>query len=103
MALLNETYIRIFSGAASAALQEMMKRGGSVEQIAEDAVMTAVAFADCAIENDAVAMQDGRSLRMQIAAQLMAALLEPMQGHTPHTIARRAVELADALIDVVDE
>jgi hypothetical protein len=102
MAMMNETYIRIFSGAASAALQEMIKRGGPIDEIADDAVDMALAFADRAIENDGVAMQDGTAIRLQVAAQLMVGLVPLMHDHTPWAIADRAVALAGALIERIE-
>lgn len=41
--------------------------------------------------------------RLNIAAQMAAALVPHMLHHTPWDVARRAAELADALIEVCDE
>lgn len=41
--------------------------------------------------------------RLKIAAQMAAALVPHALQHTPWDIARRAVVLADALIEVCDE
>jgi hypothetical protein len=41
--------------------------------------------------------------RLKIVAQMAAALVPHMLQHTPWDIARRAAELADALIEVCDE
>jgi hypothetical protein len=100
--IMNETYIRVFSAAVSTALQEMMRRGGSREEIAEEVVDMAILLADRAIENDALCMQDGTAMRLHLAAQMMAALVPQMLHHTKWDLARRAVELADALIEQVE-
>ena len=102
MPMMNETYIRVFSCAATAVLQEMIRRGGSVEQVTEEAVRISLEFSDRAIESDALGMQDGTAVRLQVAAQLAAALVPTMPHHTPHDIAGRALQLADALLDMVE-
>lgn len=98
--IMNETYIRVFSAAVATALQEMMRRGGSREEIADDAVDMAIILADRAIENDALCMQDGSSMRVQVATQMMAALIGLTNDEfvPARVLAERAVELADALI-----
>lgn len=99
--MMNETYIRVFSAAASTALQEMMRRGGSREQIADDAVEMALVFADRSIESDALNMQDGTATRLRVATHLAAALMPHMLHHTPWDVSQRAIQIADALIEAV--
>lgn len=99
--IMNETYIRVFSAAVATALQEMMRRGGSREEIAEDAVDMAIILADRAIENDALCMQDGTAMRLHLAAQVAAGFAG--RGITgPIQIARMSLEIADALIEQVE-